>query len=405
MTQDHDVIVIGARCAGSPTAMLLARKGYRVLVVDRATFPSDTVSTHVIHAPGVAALDRWGVLGNVTASGCPAVETYSFDFGPVTIAGRPRSVDGHSAAYAPRRTVLDTLLVDAAAAAGAEIREGFTVDEILTEDGAVVGIRGRDAHGRSVTERARVVIGADGANSRLVRAVDPHTYAERPPLQAGVYTYFSGLPVDGFEIVIRPYRGFAAVSTNDGLTMVGVGWPHAEHAANKRDAETNFFETLSLAPEFYERARGARREARFAGRPVSNFFRKPYGPGWALVGDAGYSKDPITAQGISNAFRDAELCASALDAALSGQRSFEDALRDYQATRDEQSFPMYEFTCQMATLEPPPPEMQQLFGAMVGNQDAMDDFASVVAGTVSPTAFLDPANLGRIMQQASSPAA
>jgi flavin-dependent dehydrogenase len=402
MTADYDVIVIGARCAGSPTAMLLARKGYRVLVVDRATFPSDTVSTHVIHAPGVAALDRWGVLDRIVGTGCPAVETYSFDFGPVTIAGTPRSVEGRSSAYAPRRTVLDTLLVDAADAAGAEIREGFTVDEILIEDGAVVGIRGRDRQERAVTERARVVIGADGANSRLARAVEPASYNERPPLQAGMYTYFSGLPVDGFEIVIRPYRGFAAVATNDGLTLVATGWPYAEHAANKRDVEGNFYKTLQLAPEFHERVRAAKRETRFAGRPVHNFFRKPFGPGWALVGDAGYSKDPITAQGITDAFHGAEACAAALDPFLSGTRPFEDAMADYQSSRDAHSLPIYEFTCQMATLEPPPPEMQRLFAAMQGEQDAMDDFVSVVAGTVSPAAFLHPTNIGRIMQQAAA---
>ncbi len=103
MGKEYDFIVVGARCAGSPTAMLLARKGYRVLVVDRASFPSDTVSTHVIHAPGIAALNRWGLLDEVTATGCPPVETYSFDFGPFAIRGTPRAIDGFSAAYAPRR--------------------------------------------------------------------------------------------------------------------------------------------------------------------------------------------------------------------------------------------------------------------------------------------------------------
>src|SRR5436190_17373583 len=144
MTASFDAIVVGARCAGSPTAMLLAQRGYRVLVVDRSTFPSDTVSTHFIHAPGVAALRRWGLLDKVVATGCPPVDTYSIDFGPFTISGTPLPADGSSTAYAPRRTVLDTLLVDAASAAGAEVREGFTVDEVLVEDGRVSGIRGRD---------------------------------------------------------------------------------------------------------------------------------------------------------------------------------------------------------------------------------------------------------------------
>ena len=131
MKTEYDAIVIGARCAGSPTAMLLARKGYRVLVVDRAAFPSDTLSTHMIHGPGVAALRRWGLLDQVVATGCPPIETYSFDFGPFTIAGHPRTADGIATAYAPRRTVLDKILVDAAGQAGAEVREGFTVDDIV----------------------------------------------------------------------------------------------------------------------------------------------------------------------------------------------------------------------------------------------------------------------------------
>src|SRR4051794_33011541 len=138
----YDVIVIGARCAGSPTAMLLARKGYRVLLVDKAMFPSDTMSTHLVHPPGVAALERWGLLGRLEATGCPPVEQYTFDFGPITIAGSPRPIDGVARAYGPRRTILDKLLVDAAAEAGAEVREAFTVEEIPSEDGAVTGIRG-----------------------------------------------------------------------------------------------------------------------------------------------------------------------------------------------------------------------------------------------------------------------
>src|SRR5882757_5965714 len=127
MTSDYDAIVIGARCGGSPTAMLLARRGYRVLLVDKATFPSDTISTHMIHPPGVAALARWGLLDAVRATGCPPISMYSFDFGPITIVGSPRATDGVAEAYCPRRIVLDELLVRAAAAAGAQLREAFTV--------------------------------------------------------------------------------------------------------------------------------------------------------------------------------------------------------------------------------------------------------------------------------------
>jgi len=158
--QSYDAIVVGARCAGSPSAMLLARKGYKVLLVDKATFPSDTISTHLIHPPGVAALKRWGLLNRLVATGCPPIHTYAFDFGPFTITGSP-GTDEAPVSYGPRRTVLDKLLVDAAAEAGAEIREGFSVSEILFEDGRVVGIRGRDGQGAEVTEKARIVTGAD----------------------------------------------------------------------------------------------------------------------------------------------------------------------------------------------------------------------------------------------------
>jgi 2-polyprenyl-6-methoxyphenol hydroxylase-like FAD-dependent oxidoreductase len=383
----YDAIIVGARCAGSPTAMLLARKGYRVLVVDRATFPSDTVSTHVVHPLAVAALARWGLLPRLAATGCPPIDTYAFDFGPVTIAGTP-GTEASPVAYCPRRTILDKLLVDAAAEAGAEIREGFAVEELLMDNGRVLGIKGRSKDGGAVTERAAVVIGADGRHSFVAQAVRPDQYNEKPPLQAAYYTYWSGLPMRGrFEIYIRPNRGCAAVETHDGLTLVIAGWPYAEFAANKKDIEGNYLAVLGLAPGFAERLRGARREARFAGAAVPNFFRKPYGPGWALVGDAGYNKDPITAQGINDAFRDAECCAGALHEAFSGARPFDEAMAGYQRGRDAQVHAMYEFTCQLATLAPPPPEMQQLFGAISGNQKAMDGFARMNAGTISPAHF------------------
>jgi flavin-dependent dehydrogenase len=402
MARNYDAIIVGARCAGSPTAMLLARKGYRVLVVDRATFPSDTLSTHLIHAPGIAALRRWGLLDSVIATGCPPVNTYSYDFGPVTITGTPRPVDGVSTGYAPRRTVLDKILVDAAAAAGAEVRERFTVEDVLIEDGVVVGIRGHGEGGTSVIERARVVIGADGRNSHVAKAVPPEQYNDKPMLQWSYYTYWSGLPVRGMEVYIRPDRGWGVIPTNDDLTLVVVGWPYAESSAYKADVEANYLKTLELAPEFAERVRAARREARFAGGAVPNFFRKPFGPGWALVGDAGYNKDPITAQGIIDAFRDAELCSSALDQTFRGDRSFDDAMSIYQSTRDSEVLPIYEFTAQLATLEPPPPEIQQLVGAMQGNQAAMDAFVSVIAGTVSPVEFFDPDHIGPIMMAAAT---
>jgi len=400
MSQPYDVIVVGARCAGSPTAMLLARKGYRVLVVDRARFPSDTVSTHVVHPLGVAALARWGLLERLAATGCPPVRTYAFDFGPFAITGAPGTADA-PVAYCPRRTILDKLLVDAAAEAGAEVREDFIVEQLLMEDGRVVGIAGHAKGGETVRERARVVVGADGRHSLVAEAVRAEPYHTKPPLLCGYYSYWSGIPMDGrFETYIRLHRGFAAAPTHDDLTLIIAGWPYAEFETNKKDIEGHFLKAIELAPAFADRLRGGRREARIAGAAVPNFFRRPYGPGWALVGDAGYNKDPITAQGILDSFRDAELCATALDATFTAARRFDDAMADYQRTRDAQVLPMYELTTQLATLEPPPPEMQQLLGAIHGNQAAMDGFVRMNAGTTSPAEFLSPANIGAIMAAA-----
>src|SRR5918995_4030689 len=400
MTGAFDAIVIGARCAGSPTAMLLARGGHRVLLVDKATFPSDTMSTHLIHPPGVAALARWGILERLQATGCPPVGRYSFDFGPVTVSGSPRPAEGMANAYGPRRIVLDALLVDAAGAAGAEVREAFTVEEIIVDDGRVAGIRGHAKGGATVEERARVVVGADGRNSLLAKTVKPERYNEVEPLTPAYYAYWSGLPTDTFETYVRAEsgRGWAALPTNDDLTCVVQGWPSAEFEANRKDIEGTYLKSFDLAPEFAERIHAAKRETRFAGTAaLPGYFLKPYGPGWALVGDAGYHKHPITAFGIADAFRDVEALALALDDALEGRRAYEEAMAGYQHARDEEAGPIYEFTGDFARIEPPPPEMQQLIGAMQGNQEAMDDFVSVMAGTLPAPEFFGPENVGRIM--------
>ena len=391
-----DAIVVGARCAGAPLAMLLARRGYKVLVVDRATFPSDTISTHVIHPNGVASLARWGLLDRLVATGCPPVHTYSFDFGPFVIEGSP-AIPGSPVAYCPRRTILDKLLVDAAAEDGAEVREGFSVDEITREDGVVTGIRGHGRDGGSVTETARVVIGADGRHSLVARAVEPEEYNQKPQLMTAYYAYWSGLPLGGrFATWAREGHGFAAAETHEGLTMVVGGWPFALFEEKKRDVEGSYMSLFAQAPAFAEQVAGARRESKIFGAASPNFFRKPYGRGWALAGDAGYTKDPITAQGISDAFRDAELLAGALDEGWSGRRGLDQALAGYQATRDR-VLPMYEFTAQIASMEPPPPEMQQLLGAVHGNQEAMDMFCRVNAGVTSPAEFFAEENVARIV--------
>jgi flavin-dependent dehydrogenase len=403
-TKPYDAIVVGARCAGSPTAMLLARKGYRVLVVDRAVFPSDTNSTHFIHAPGMAALKRWGLYDAVARSNCPAVTDYRFDFGPFVVSGSPRPAhvaDGQSgvgAAFAPRRHLLDTLLVEAAAAEGAEVREGFTVEELLFEDGAITGIRGRDSSGTRTIDHATVVIGADGRNSIVAKAAGAPAYIERPAQQSGYYTYWEGVPCRSFEAYIRPRRGFGVFPTNDGLTLIVVGWPVDEHKANMRDPEGNYLRTIAQVPEMAERmARGTRVERYHGSGYLPGFFRKPYGPGWVLVGDAGYHKDPITAQGITDAFHDVELVTAALTDVFEGRQTFDEAMALYQKTRDERVTPIFELTCELASMQPPPPEMQALLGAASKSQDGGDAFASMMAGTMPVPEFFAPEHIGRLM--------
>jgi 2-polyprenyl-6-methoxyphenol hydroxylase-like FAD-dependent oxidoreductase len=404
---DYDAIVIGARCAGAPTAMLLARAGYDVLLTDRATFPSDTLSTHIIHPPGVAALDRWGLLDRLEATGCPRFVSYAVDFGPLVLEGEPAAADGIGWATAPRRTVLDELLVEAASEAGAEVREGFTVEEILSRDGRVSGIRGHDQRGTEASPRARVVVGADGRHSALARAVQPEEYNELPTRMAMYYAYWSGLPVDGFKTWLRAEqrRGFAVWPTHDDLTVVVFGWPVEEFKANRADIEGNFLGMVDLVPEFAERVRAATRESKFAGSAeLPGYFRRPFGSGWALVGDAGYRLNPITGFGITDAFRDAELVAGAIDDSLAGRRDWEEAMGSYQRARDAATLPMYGLTDEFAQLLPPPPDLERLLGAMPGNQEAIDAFVSVLAGTLSPEELFAPDNVARILAAAETPA-
>jgi flavin-dependent dehydrogenase len=366
----YDAIVIGARCAGSPTAMLLARKGYRVLLLDRGSFPSDHMSTHWIHQPGVAQLERWGLRERLVATGCPPITSITMDVGPFALRGTPPPLGDVAEAYCPRRTILDKLLVDAAVEAGAELREHFSVQDLVWDGERVTGITGQSATGKTVTEQARIVIGADGIHSLVARKVEAPTYNTKPTYSCAYYSYWSGLSLDGVEFYPRDHRGFGVLPTHDGLATIIVGWPHDEFHTFRSDIEGNFLKTLELAPALAERVRRGKREERFTGTAeLLNFFRKPYGLGWALVGDAGYHKDSITAQGITDAFRDAELVAEAVDAGLSGTRPIEEAMAEYEQRRNEAALPIYEFTCQLATLEPPPPEMQQLFAALRNNQE------------------------------------
>jgi 2-polyprenyl-6-methoxyphenol hydroxylase-like FAD-dependent oxidoreductase len=383
--------------------MLLARKGYRVLLLDRATFPSDTLSTHHIHQPGVAHLKRWGLLEKLRASNCPPTSQIKFDVGPFALVGAPTPAGDNAEAYAPRRRVLDKILVDAAVAAGAELRERFTVEELTTDGTSITGIRGRDANGSTVTESARIVIGADGARSLIAEAVNAPIYFDRGMLTCNYYSYWSGVPHEGVELYPREGRTIVVDKTNDGLSMICIVFPKEEFNRIRSNIEGEYLYAIKEnAPGLFERVKHGRREERFSGTGfLPNFFRKPYGKGWALVGDAGYVKDPILAQGITNSFSHAEMLAAALDEGFSGRRPMAEALAHYEHTRNDEVLDMFEHNAQLARLQPPPPEMASLMSALQGDEVEIGRFLGTVAGTVSLREFFSSENISRITERSA----
>ncbi len=402
----YDAIVIGARVAGAPTAMLLAKKGYRVLLLDRATFPSDTVSTHMITVDGSAYLRRWGLIGQIEASGCPPVRNIVLDldfprYGHFTLTGFPYpDQDGFGAIYAPKRTVLDKLLVDAAVAAGVVVREGFSVREVLMDGDRVVGVRGRGASGIPVTEHAKIVIGADGLRSVVAETVGAPEYFVVPPKAFGYYTYWDDVELAGLEFYTRPGSTVIAFPTHGNEAAIFIERPERDFADFKTDAHSGYLRTVNeIAPDLGARMAGGRLVQKLKGagnRP--NFFRRPYGPGWALVGDAGVHKDPITAQGITDAFRDAELLADAIDAGFTGRKPIETALRTYEYKRNQALKPLYDFIVDHAAMEPFDDAFQDVLAAMRGNQDAINQFFGVIQNTVPWDEFFSPSNLSQLMQ-------
>lgn len=397
-----DVIVVGARCAGSPTAMLLARRGYRVLLVDRATFPSDTVSTHWIWQPGLACLKRWGLLDRVLATNCPLIHRIGLDLGAFALVGELPPVDGIGAACVPRRTILDKILVDAAATSGAEVREGFTVTGLTYADDRVNGIRGRGRNGTEVEEQTRIVIGADGRNSLVARAAGASEYNVRPALTCGYYAYWSASP---HTPAIHPLPRRVAVSfpTNDGLTITYIAFPLKDFQQARADLGRFMNATLGLVRDFEEPFSQATRIGPIMGmRDIPNFFRQAHGPGWTLVGDAAYHKDPIIAQGITDAFRSAEWLADAVHAGLSGVQPLNEALAEYQRLRDKQFAPMYELSCSLAALEPPPLQTLALYRALRTNQAATNHFFGTLGAAIPVSEFYAPENLQRIITGAAT---
>jgi flavin-dependent dehydrogenase len=335
----YDVIVVGARAAGAATAMLLARAGLDVLVVDRMHYGDDTTSTHSLMRGGVLQLHRWGLLDDVIAAGTPPVRQTTFHVADEKFSIGLKSLHGVDALYAPRRTVLDPILADAAMAAGATVRFGVTVRGLTRRrDGGVRGIVGTDERGVPFEATATIVVGADGLGSNVARWVDAPVERSASSASAFAYGYWCGLETEGLELYFRPGASAGAVPTNNGETCVFVGTrPNRFRRELMKDPMTGFMRIMrDAAPELAARLPMAFAPTtdltRFPGRPGR--MRRAFGPGWALVGDAGYFKDPITAHGITDALRDAELLSRAVVATVIDGDDEAQALAAYQATRD-----------------------------------------------------------------------
>ncbi len=353
----YDAIIVGARCAGAATALLLAQSGVRTLVIDRTKHGSDTLSTHALMRGGVLQLHRWGVLDQVRASGAPAVSTTTFHYDKesVEVVIKPR--DGIDALYAPRRTVLDAVLAEAAAAAGAEISRGpKVVDLVRGPQGRVLGavIEDRPGHFREVG--ANIVVGADGARSTVARLAGAQPLREGFAATGVVYGYFEGLDLPGYNWYFRPGVSAGAIATNGG-TLIFASMPQRRFWEETRfDLPAGFRRVLrETSPALAEGVAGARQVGGFRGYAGRcGYLRQSWGPGWALAGDAGYFKDPITAHGITDALRDAELLARAIT--IGGLPS----LAEYQQTRDELSLRLFEITDAIASFDWDFEKLQQL---------------------------------------------
>lgn len=392
----YDAIVVGARCAGSPTAMLLARAGYRVLLLDRAAFPSDTLSTHLIHQPGVAALARWGLLDRVRASGCPPLERAVYEVGDVRMEGCGHGVEGQRAGYAPRRTVLDAILLEGAVEAGVEFRPHCSVTGLLRDDtGRVTGVTGTGG-GVAFTERAPLVVGADGMRSKVARECEAAYTVHHPRLSCAYFTYWTDVPA-AFESYERPGGWVSAVATNDGATLVLAYFPQSRFDEVRADARRAYLEQVrTTAPGLWERMRGREPVERLRGSgDQQNFFRTAAGPGWVLVGDAGHHKDSITARGISDAFFQAECLVRHIGDGLRDPARLDRALDGFARERDATLTEGYEGTLGVARLEVHEQRLA-LLRAVARDPELTATYFDLVAGIGSPASLYTPQLLAQL---------
>ncbi|MFP3913847.1 MAG: NAD(P)/FAD-dependent oxidoreductase [Actinomycetota bacterium] len=344
MRDDYDAVVVGSRVAGAPTARLLALRGHRVLMVDRASMPSDTVSTHAILRTGVLQLTRWGLVDRVAAAGTPAVSDMTLGFGEERIPFRMKDDFGIRRLYAPRRFVLDSILADAATEAGVELAERTRLVDLARDSSGTVSGVVLEREGRTRRVTARMVIGADGIRSRVADLVGATTVTRHVPANTVHYAYYTGTGFEGFWFQFTPGINAGLIATNDDAVCVFVGRPVGRMGRWRDGPEAEFRRLLGEAgADLAERVESGRRVTPYRGtRPLPGFIRRPWGPGWALVGDAGYSKDPISAHGISDALRDAELCARAVDAGLRDPSRAASSLAEYERVRDVLSWPIYQ---------------------------------------------------------------
>ena len=395
----YDVIVVGARCAGASTAMLLGRQGYKVLLVDRAVFPKDIPHGHFIHRHGPQRLARWGLLERITATNCPAVTTMTTDFGDFALTGHDLAVEGVAMGIGPRRSQFDKVLVDAAVAAGVELRDGFTVEEFISDGERITGIRGRDQRsGALVSETATITIGADGRNSRLAQAVAAPTYEVTAPVTCWYFSYWSDVPSDALSVFVHNRRVIFAFPTNDNLFAIFMAWPAAELNEVRTNVEAAFMAVVRDIPALAALTADARRVERFYGATdLPNFFRKPFGPGWALVGDAGCHKDPYLALGICDALRDADFLVDALASGLSAGGDLEAALAGYEAQRNAASMEQFRQNLHLAQFKPMPAEAMLLRQKLRDRPADTQRFYLANQGMLPRETFFNPENMQRIM--------
>lgn len=382
MRQRYDVVVVGARCAGAATALLLARRGHSVLLVDRGRVGADALSTHYIHESGIRRLAEWGVLDELRATGCPALTTFRLSIGGVMIEDNTEP-DRLVAPYGPRRFILDALLVRAAVAAGAELREQTSVRELLRTDGTVSGVELATHGAPTQGVEATLVIGADGSRSTVAKLVGARVYRETAALTCGFYSYWEGVDCPA-GLFIQDHTAAVAVPTNGGAVCLGAGWPIGELPRVRQNLEREYLAVISaLIPEFTA-SPGRRRLERLygLGNPTS-CFRDAAGPGWALVGDAGHRTDPIAASGITEAFHQAELLAEAAHRGLVDPGEMADALRSFWIERDARAVPLHRATEVLGQLHYSPEIVASIEHAFSAEPT---DSLSVVLGILSRAA-------------------